>query len=335
MLYGGFISYGDVTTVWNWNGVQWGVVAPTFPLGPYNQTGAGMAYDSFRNVTFYGPGNDGYFDNNFWNWDGASWTLIVQNLAPGLFPPTAGGMAFDSYRRRVVYFGGNINSTQTPTNLTAFWDGAALAWTLMPTNAVLPPPRAYPAVAYDSSRHAFVAFGGQTAGNGLPQDVITNETWEFLAVDNPIINQQPASQVRNPGDTAVFSVAVLSPGASPPSYQWRHGTTVLVNGGRFSGTTTPTLQIANVTNIDAGAYYVDVSGACGTVTSLPAFLTLSAKLQIFLIGNGTALLTWSAPAALLEQATSLGGPWSVVQGASSPLTVSVAGSAKFFRLAAP
>src|SRR5262249_16759754 len=115
---------------------------------------------------------------------------------------------------------------------------------------------------------------------------------------------------------------------------WRHGPNILGEGGRFSGTATATLQIANVNTNDAGPYFVDVSCNCGTVTSLPAYLTLSAKLQIFLIATNTALLTRSAPAGVgLEQGSSPAGPWSVVQGASSPFTVAVAGKAKFFQLA--
>lgn len=331
VLYGGFPSSGNVETVWNWNGTQWTGVAPSDPIGPYSQEFAGMAYDSFRNVTFYGPAGDGFNGDNFYDWDGTNWTLKSQDLGPGQFVPLSGGMAFDNYQRRVVYFGGNIYGTQTPTNSTLLWDGAA--WTVMPTNAVMPSPRAYPAVAYDSRRHAFVVFGGQISSSGTPQEVITNETWELLAVDNPIINQQPASQFHNPGDTAVFSVAVLTPGGSTPSYSWRHGANVLLEGGRFSGTATATLQIANVNTNDSGPYFVDVSCNCGTVTSLPAYLTLSAKLQIFLISSNSALLTWSAPPSVfLEQATSPAGPWSAVQGASSPLTVAVAGKAKFFRL---
>jgi hypothetical protein len=330
VLYGGDILYGTVNTVWNWNGIEWDVVAPTAPIPPYYQPFAGMAYDSFRNVTFYGPGGDGFTGDNFWNWDGASWTLESYEFGPGQWVPISGGMAFDSYQRRVFYFGGNMYGTISPTNSTFIWDGAA--WTLMPTNAVMPSPRAYPAVAYDSNRHAFVTFGGQTNSSELPQDVVANETWELLAADTPIINQQPASQFHNPGETAVFTVAAVTPDGSPPSYSWLRSTNFLAEGGRYSGTASATLQITDVNPGDAGAYSVDVSCNCGTVTSQPAFLTLTALLQIFVIAPNTAQLTWSAPGYFLEQATSLEGPWTAVPGASSPFTVAVAGSAKFFRL---
>ena len=55
-------------------------------------------------------------------------------------------------RRREVYFGGGLNGLALPTNATAFWDGQN--WTLLPTNPPLPSPRLFPAMTYDSARHA-------------------------------------------------------------------------------------------------------------------------------------------------------------------------------------
>ena len=109
------------------------------------------------------------------------------------------------------------------------------------------------------------------------------------------------------------------------------GRAILLDGGSYSGATTASLNIANVTDTDTGRYAVDVSCACGTVTSQPAFLTLGAPLQIFPAGE-RATLIWSAPNAVLQQADTVLGPWTEASGASSPFSISLAASARYFRL---
>jgi hypothetical protein len=239
-----------------------------------------------------------------------------------MYSPPYGRIAFDSYRRRDVYFGGQF------TNATAFWDGAV--WTLLATNPPLPSSRFNHTLAYDSARHAAVLVGGENDSFGTPQ-LVGNETWELMAVDSPVINEQPTSQFRNAGDTAVFNVFAIGPAGTTLSYTWHHGPAILLDGGRFSGAATSSLQITGVTAADAGPYTVEVSCACGTLSSQPAFLTLDARLQIFPVGD-SAVLIWSNPNAVLAQADSVTGPWTPVPAASSPFVISLAASAEFFRL---
>ncbi len=91
----------------------------------------------------------------------------------------------------------------------------------------------------------------------------------------------PASQTLFAGQTATFTVT--AGGSDPLSYQWladNAGNGIyanLVEGGRFSGTKSQTLNIANIGAADGNDYEVIVSNPAGApVTSIPAFLTVQA-----------------------------------------------------------
>jgi len=57
------------------------------------------------------------------------------------------------------------------------------------------------------------------------------------------------------------------------TYKWQKDSADLNEGGRFAGTTTNSLTIADVQSADQGDYRCVVSGACGTAVSLPASLS--------------------------------------------------------------
>lgn len=91
----------------------------------------------------------------------------------------------------------------------------------------------------------------------------------------PQITTQPQSQSVADGGSAMFSVAANS--SLPLSFQWRRGTTNLVDGGNLSGTTTSTLTINPVSAADAATNYnCVVSNSCGSVNSAQATLTVNA-----------------------------------------------------------
>jgi len=193
-----------------------------------------------------------------------------------------------------------------------------------------PPGRYYLGLAFDSARRAAVMMGGYYGGAGL-NPLNGSDTWELRYLDTPLINQQPASQYRAPGDTAVFTVDAVAPYGSALSYDWYFGNVALSNGGRISGAHSATLQIANVSASDAGSYQARISAPCGSLETAPAILTTDPKLQIFSSGEGLQLL-WSAPGLVLQQADSITGPWTTVEGATSPYDLTVQGPKKFFRL---
>jgi hypothetical protein len=129
----------------------------------------------------------------------------------------------------------------------------------------------------------------------------------------------------------MFYVTAVGPPGSILSYAWYQNGTLLTDGGRVSGSTSATLQIANLAKSDAGQYTVDVSCACGHTESFSATLTLDPKLQLFTASNAATLI-WGAPNLLLQQADNPAGPWTTIQGATSPFDIAALGPAKFFRL---
>lgn len=94
----------------------------------------------------------------------------------------------------------------------------------------------------------------------------------------PVISSPPFSTTNYTGTTATFTVAANSNGVSSVlTYQWQTNTAVgsstwynLSNGGQFSGVTTATLSIANVsTAANHKDYRVIVTDGAGSTTSGP------------------------------------------------------------------
>ncbi len=89
----------------------------------------------------------------------------------------------------------------------------------------------------------------------------------------PAIVTQPTGQTVLPGALASFTVEVSSKTA--PTYQWRFATADLLESSKYSGVTTPTLRISDVTPQDTGDYSVVVSNRGGAITSAVATLALA------------------------------------------------------------
>jgi uncharacterized delta-60 repeat protein len=88
-----------------------------------------------------------------------------------------------------------------------------------------------------------------------------------LTVIDPVINVQPASQLRNAGDSVTLSVAAA--GTPLLSYQWWK------DGGLLAGARQSSLTLSNFQSSDAGSYYLVVSDAWGSVTSAAALLSVN------------------------------------------------------------
>jgi hypothetical protein len=259
--------------------------------------------------------------------------LLLSTLVPALNGIIQGNSIYDPTR-----FAGVALSTETALfksigpvandlarfNRLLLEDAYPLAIRRSPST---PTGRYQHAMAFDSARHATVLQGGRYLA-----DPVGNDTWELLDVDTPLINEQPASQYRLSGDTAVFNVAAVGPTGTSLKYDWFFGAVPLTDGGRFSGAHSPTLTIANVTAADAGQYQARISNDCATIYSSPAVLTTDPRLQIFSSVNSITLV-WASSSAVLQEADSLVGPWTPVPGATSPFDVAAQGVGKFFRLA--
>lgn len=77
---------------------------------------------------------------------------------------------YDSHRDVVVMFGGWLDQTGDHTNLTWEFDGAVWQQIVTPAS---PPARIWHGMAYDSTRHVVVVYGGEDESGVL------NDTWEY------------------------------------------------------------------------------------------------------------------------------------------------------------
>src|SRR2546426_4671848 len=85
----------------------------------------------------------------------------------------------------------------------------------------------------------------------------------------PYITAQPVNQTVTAGQTATFSVTAA--GTAPLAYQWQK------NGADISGATAASYTTPVTTTADSGEQFrVAVSNSAGSVTSMPATLTVSA-----------------------------------------------------------
>lgn len=102
-------------------------------------------------------------------------------------------------------------------------------------------------------------------GNAISDDGV-------LTVLDPAIIEQPESRSVIAGSTV--NVDVVAIGSGTLTYQWYKDGAPLVDGSSFTGTTTATLTITDAQNDDEGEYFVEVTGADGTLTSDIAFIEI-------------------------------------------------------------
>jgi hypothetical protein len=123
-------------------------------------------------------------------------------------------------------------------------------------------------------------FASNAAGSLFGTGAGVDADDDTVAADYQIlINTQPANVSNAAGNAAVFfAVASTDPTGQTLTYQWQENNTVawatLTNAGVYSGTTTNTLTISDVTGKDNYQYRVVVSGVGGadSVTSTAAEL---------------------------------------------------------------
>src|SRR6185436_12487415 len=145
----------------------------------------------------------------------------------------------------------NLTSSATGASLTYSWSGPN---------------------GFSSSSQNPVISSATIAASGTYTITISNicggvSSATTLAINTaPSITTQPIGQTICSGDLISTSVAASGTNLT---YQWRKGTTNLLNGGNISGATTATLTINPVMASDnASDYNVSVSGACApSVTS--------------------------------------------------------------------
>lgn len=132
----------------------------------------------------------------------------------------------------------------------------------------------------------------------------------------PTIVTQPAALTVTQGNTATFAIGVS--GTGPFTYQW------LLDGREIPEATAAAYTLQSATLNDVGSYSVRVGNAAGSVTSMPAKLTVT---------------TSTSPVVTPPNITTHPATLVVAPGASATLAVAVSGTSPFtyqwFRNGAP
>jgi hypothetical protein len=106
------------------------------------------------------------------------------------------------------------------------------------------------------------------------QGVTISANANLSVIAPPKITVQPAKKPVEPAG-AIVSLTVTATGTTPMFYQWRDGTTSLIDTNEISGSMTDALVINSVAPADNGTYSVVISNVYGVVTSAPVTLKIN------------------------------------------------------------
>ena len=266
-LYAGglFATTGGGVTVNNvaklsgttWAALGAGTAGEVYALGVYG-AGNGLLY---AGGAFTSAGGNGAlaqlacWNGSAWSSAGASPGAAVRALAP--VTDVAGTF---------LYAGGDFTAIGgIPASHVARYDGTS--WSAMNEGTASAPagPGAAPL--------AFAPFtvGGSTLVHAVGQFGKADGASSFymgrFGPYPPSIGHGPAPVTTCAGTAATLSVTAS--GATPFTYQWRR------NAVDIPGATSSSYTIASTATADAGAYSVEVTNGCGSVTSANAVLTVN------------------------------------------------------------
>ncbi|MBN1143091.1 MAG: immunoglobulin domain-containing protein [Bacteroidales bacterium] len=124
----------------------------------------------------------------------------------------------------------------------------------------------------------------EAADNGNYQCIITGPCNTLISnpatlsvFDEPVIIVQPSGNAICEGSSFTFSLTATG---SSLSWQWLKDGVALSDNARYSGTSSATLIISNVTLAENGTYQCLVSGSCQSTMSLPAILEVEEATRI-------------------------------------------------------
>jgi len=131
------------------------------------------------------------------------------------------------------------------------------------TNATLTIASSQPGDAGNYAVRVFNLFGTQTSSNALLTIILP-----------PVIVVQPTNQALPAGTAALLSVT--ADGSMPFHYQWRRGSTDLIDDDRIFGANSSTLVITNLLPTDSDSYSVVITNLAGVAVSSNAALIIYA-----------------------------------------------------------
>ncbi len=186
-------------------------------------------------------------DYDLQSWDGTAWTTIQHVSEPAntfpVYTPTVCCTADSFFSDRWIFphhFPPVVTSKLRLLVHDVTWGGGATA--------------------------DVVRAGGQTG----PHQIVLREVEVYNRPSLPVIQTPPASQSVDFGDDVSLSVAATGDGLQ---YQWQ------LNGVAVAGATGATLALSGVSLDQQGAYTVTVGNAAGSVTSPPAYLTVTLSFE--------------------------------------------------------
>jgi hypothetical protein len=192
-----------------------------------------------------------------------NYTVAVTNAAGGTtsavalltiwVPPTAATQpqSQTNIQGTTAFFSASANGT-APFGYQWQFNGASIPGA---TDATLNVPNVQP---INAGNYAMVITNGAGA--------VTSAIAVLTVWVPPSISSQPQSQTNVQGTTATFNAGAS--GTAPFAYQWQF------NGVSISAATASTLTVNNVQPTDAGNYTVAVTNSAGSITSVPAALTV-------------------------------------------------------------
>ncbi len=131
----------------------------------------------------------------------------------------------------------------------------------------------------------------------------------------PTITQQPANQTVTAGQSATFSVAIVSTATTPVTYQWAE------NGTAITGATATTFTTPDTSVGDTGSTYsVTITNTAGSVTSTVATLTVNPIVPTLAFASIPSETYGNAPFTVSASSASSGAITYSVQ--SGPVSVS-------------
>ncbi len=177
--------------------------------------------------------------------------------------------------------------------------GASYAWTIT-GNGTITANSGTHSITFSAGAAGSIGLGvtatlGCSSSNSATVTVTTNIT---------AITSQPVSSTNCAGTVASFTVSA----GSAIGYQWLKGGSTLNNGGDVSGATTATLTINPASSGDAANYKCIVFGACNSITSSVASLTVP-PLPTASVSGGATICQGSS--TMIQAALTGTAPWNV------------------------
>ncbi len=108
---------------------------------------------------------------------------------------------------------------------------------------------------------------------------VTSNAVTLILNPATVITTQPAANTSQCTNSTIALSASAS-GSGTITYQWKYGSANLSNGGNVSGAQSPSLSITNATSANTGFYSVVVTAACGSATSLSAYVSINTATAI-------------------------------------------------------